>query len=314
MEETKRDGKMRTYVKWNDEDTELVLGLIKENKTNQEIAEIMNRSLSGIEAKVKRLKREHGLSVTNREFWSEDEINWAIQYYKQGQTLEAIAKKLNRPLHSVTGKVTNLINQGKLKKRETRPHPKGITERTRNTIIDLLKRGTLYSEIARKTNISVSSVKRYADKYNLNRSVSSNWKEHEIEKLLDLAGEYPFSLVAAQYNKWATNNGHQRRTHRAIRERIKKQKAAVRCIGSDEWLDAESVATIFNVHPATANTWFHTYKAELRPKEDGITTEKSIKRKLLVHRNKLAKWVDNHRFMLEKCNVDVMAIWSLARD
>jgi len=304
---------MSKYKYWEKQEEDYLLMAIEEGKSIKDIAEKLERGEVSVGAKVKRVKKEAGINQ-DYNFWKNDDITLLIQYYKEDKRLIDIAKLLNRSLHSVSGKTTFLINTGEIEKRIGKPYQNKIPIKNKNLMIKLLKEGKRNNEIKKATGISLSSIKAYATKLGLTQQERGRWTDQDLEKLREMMGEYPFKFLVQQFNKWATIHGRPKRTERAIRDKITEDKCSVRCIGSDQWLDAESIAAIFNVGRQTVNSWIKTYKTELCPKEDGFRRESENHIRLLVHRKRLATWIDNHRLILEKCHVDILAIWSLARD
>jgi hypothetical protein len=109
------------FVKWTDDELELLNRLIKENKSIDDISKVMNMSNARIQSKCRILAKEaQGKKKERKKYpyikkiavkldtkrWYEKDLKKCIYLYEQGKTNEDIAKEINRTVGAVKEKLT----------------------------------------------------------------------------------------------------------------------------------------------------------------------------------------------------------------
>jgi hypothetical protein len=96
---------------WSQEDEKTLYELVEDNKTLEEMSQVLRKTVSSVRAKLYRLDLDYGRA--NDYFWSEDDIIY-LEYASQDKNvdLEEVARFLGRSIVSVKSKLYDLRKNG----------------------------------------------------------------------------------------------------------------------------------------------------------------------------------------------------------
>ncbi|MFP4527694.1 MAG: hypothetical protein ACLFQX_04025 [Candidatus Kapaibacterium sp.] len=104
------------YIKYSPEEDELLIGLYNRGMSYKEMAERLNRSVSGITYRLKCL-RENRENIKQRKIkpgkrgYTKEEDKLLIELYKAGEPIREIAKRLNRTVIALKTRIRILRNK-----------------------------------------------------------------------------------------------------------------------------------------------------------------------------------------------------------
>lgn len=83
--------------------------------------------------------------------------------------------------------------------------------------------------------------------------MATPWSPTELEMLLSLIGDYPFTLAVRHYNKWAIENSYTTRTAGALRVKANKNGLGITSYGY--YIDCPAIAQLVGLSGETVRRW-----------------------------------------------------------
>jgi curved DNA-binding protein CbpA len=179
--EEKKWYQSRKHQRWTIIEEELLIRLVKENKSPIDIADQLNRSITAIKSRMSKLKINNGPKTS---CWIDEEEELLTKLFNENKSLEEISKQLNRTVKSIHSKIKklklqeikdqeNLYTNVGYKKDEKKDEKKKKSKRWTIIEEDLLAKlfkTTSIDEIAIKLDRSVSAVKARCNKLKLKKT------------------------------------------------------------------------------------------------------------------------------------------------
>lgn len=158
------------------------------------------------------------------------------------------------------------------------------------------------TEIASIFGVTENAVKNKANELGLKRR--TKWSDREVERLKELAGEYPLKALVHRYNQWAAQNRLPTRHPLVIRDKLKNARVQTRLNASAAFYTSEEIAAFLGCRQDTVSHWFKLYKEELKPLPAAKTNSK-----LAVSRKKFKLFIINHPEIVERYRVHIDLFW-----
>lgn len=226
----------------------------------------------------------------NNKEWSAIELErLKVLYSDPSNSIEDIAKKLNRSINAIKTRVT------KEKINRLPPWTQKEVE-----LLRLLYPNPRYSieYISQKLNRSQQAIRKKATTLRLDRAISKRWSEEEAEALKDFVGDYPLKEVTCQYNRWAEGRGYIKRTENQIASKLCREKLSRRLQYGSDWLDTAAIAAILGGNTRCISDWWQKYKDELKPSK--MVDKTKPKARKVIHRRDFAKFLINNPDIVDR--------------
>lgn len=151
-------------------------------------------------------------------------------------------------------------------------------------------------------NVTTAAVRQKANELKLKRRIF--WTQAEVERLQELAGEYPKKILILRYNNWAKLNGYVQRHPSVIYDKLKNARISTRLEASTEYFTSADIASFLGCHQSTVSHWFKYHANELKP--SAVDRSNS---KLAVSRKRFRSFITNHLEIVERYRQSIDLLW-----